>query len=135
MKQDQAFARGINTRLDIDVVSDQDYLNEFEKGYMGFDQTDRYFNGNRMNVDITLLTNENRHGVGILTDAENLCWEQEASAMMLSHNVKVAGLGTKGTLPRALVAIESVGKISGTYRLLLLTAGRYPEFLANMFWR
>ncbi len=104
-----------------------------ERGIWSIEQTDRYFNGNRMNVDVALLTNEKRQGVGILGNAENLCWEQGASSMMLSHNLKVAGLGTKGTLPRALVPIESVGKISGNFRLWLLTSGKYPEFLAKLF--
>jgi len=104
-----------------------------ERGLFTIDQTDRYFNGNRMNVDVALLTDASRRGFGFLGRAENLCWEQEATAMTVSHNVKVAGLGTKGTLPRLLVPIESVGKISGSYRLLFLTRNRFPDFLAKLF--
>jgi len=43
MKQDHVFPGGIKARLDLDVVSDQDYLDEFDDGYMGFDETDRFF--------------------------------------------------------------------------------------------
>ncbi|NLP09922.1 hypothetical protein GX408_05935, partial [bacterium] len=106
-----------------------------ERGLYTIDHTDRYFNGNRMNVDVALLTDANHRGFGLLGRAENLCWEQEASAITLCHNVKVAGLGTKGTLPRLLVPIESVGKISGSYRLIFLTRDRYPDFLAKIFPR
>jgi LPS-assembly protein len=34
----------INAKLDLDLVSDQDYLREFPSGYMGFEDTQNYFN-------------------------------------------------------------------------------------------
>jgi LPS-assembly protein len=43
MKHDQVLAKAFNLRLDLDLVSDQDYLHEFRSGYMGFDYTDAYF--------------------------------------------------------------------------------------------
>lgn len=43
MKHDQAFESGFTAKLDIDVVSDQDYLNEFRTGAFGYDETRRYF--------------------------------------------------------------------------------------------
>ncbi len=104
-----------------------------ERGIFSLAPSDRYFSGNRMNVDVALLTDENRRGICLLGNADNICWEQTASTMMVSHNVKVAGLGTKGTLPRLLVPIESIGTISGTFRLLPLPAGKYPDFLAQLF--
>ncbi len=43
MKHDQEVALGLNAKLDIDVVSDQDYLKEFKTSYNGFDSTQAYF--------------------------------------------------------------------------------------------
>ena len=43
MKHDQRLGGGINAKLDLDVVSDQDYLNEFKSGFNGFDTTRKYF--------------------------------------------------------------------------------------------
>lgn len=43
-KHDQALPSGFLARLDIDYVSDQDYLREFQYGYNGFDETRAYFN-------------------------------------------------------------------------------------------
>jgi len=43
MKHDQPAPFGLSAQLDIDVVSDQDYLKEFEHGYTGFEETDEYF--------------------------------------------------------------------------------------------
>jgi LPS-assembly protein len=42
-KSDQEFAAGVNAKLDLDVVSDQDYLREFDRGYTGYERTNRYF--------------------------------------------------------------------------------------------
>ncbi|MBU2623798.1 MAG: LPS-assembly protein LptD, partial [Proteobacteria bacterium] len=35
---------GFNAKVDLDFVSDQDYLHEFRDGYNGFDSTESYFN-------------------------------------------------------------------------------------------
>ncbi|MFW6271432.1 MAG: LPS-assembly protein LptD [Desulfosalsimonas sp.] len=43
MKADQELFAGATARLDIDIVSDQDYLREFSDGYMGHETTDDYF--------------------------------------------------------------------------------------------
>jgi LPS-assembly protein len=43
MKHDQRLAGGVNAKLDLDVVSDQDYLHEFKSGYDGFTATRDYF--------------------------------------------------------------------------------------------
>jgi LPS-assembly protein len=43
MKHDQELGWGLSAKLDLDVVSDQDYLHEFKSGYDGFDETRDYF--------------------------------------------------------------------------------------------
>ncbi len=43
MKNDQPLPHGFFARLDIDYVSDQDYLHEFKDGYTGFDETEKYY--------------------------------------------------------------------------------------------
>jgi LPS-assembly protein len=43
MKHDQSLPNGFLAKLDLDIVSDQDYLNEFEDGYSGFNETEDYF--------------------------------------------------------------------------------------------
>jgi len=45
MKADQALPREVTGRLDLDIVSDQDYLYEFKNGYSGFDDTRSDFIG------------------------------------------------------------------------------------------
>ena len=43
MKHDQPAPFGLSAQLDLDIVSDQDYLKEFEHGYTGFEETNEYF--------------------------------------------------------------------------------------------
>ncbi|CAN2039851.1 LPS-assembly protein [Candidatus Magnetomoraceae bacterium gMMP-15] len=43
MKHDQELPLGFAANLDLDIVSDQDYLREFKKGYSGFKQTKEYY--------------------------------------------------------------------------------------------
>ncbi len=43
MKHDQKLAFGWFGKIDMDIVSDQDYLREFQSGYSGFDKTEKYF--------------------------------------------------------------------------------------------
>ena len=43
MKNDQVLPFDFSARLDIDIVSDQDYLHEFKEGLTGFNETDAYF--------------------------------------------------------------------------------------------
>lgn len=43
LKQNQALFPGLNAKLDIDLVSDQDYLHEFASGTSGFEASRNYF--------------------------------------------------------------------------------------------
>ena len=43
MKQDHSLGHGVSMKLDLDIVSDQDYLIEFRGGYTGFENTRDYF--------------------------------------------------------------------------------------------
>ncbi len=43
MKSDQDLPGSFKAKLDMDLVSDQDYLREFRRGYSGFDSNDTYF--------------------------------------------------------------------------------------------
>ena len=43
MKNDQALSHDFFARLDIDIVSDQDYLHEFKENYTGYDDATAYF--------------------------------------------------------------------------------------------
>lgn len=50
-KLTQALPGDVKAALDLDIVSDQDYLHEFSGGYTGFNETKKYFN-NQFGRDI-----------------------------------------------------------------------------------
>lgn len=62
MKHDQIFSKLWSLKLDIDYVSDADYLREFKDGYTGFNATKNYFDDNfgRSLDDYDDTTRENR---------------------------------------------------------------------------
>ncbi|MFP4531776.1 MAG: LPS-assembly protein LptD [Desulfobacterales bacterium] len=43
MKADQEIPYGMDAQLDLDIVSDQDYLREFDDGYTGYNDVNDYF--------------------------------------------------------------------------------------------
>jgi len=45
-KHDQALPFGFSAKLDIDIISDHDYLHEFKHGYTGFEETSDYYYDN-----------------------------------------------------------------------------------------
>ncbi|MBU4289057.1 MAG: LPS assembly protein LptD [Proteobacteria bacterium] len=45
-KHDQAMPFGFSAKLDIDIISDHDYLHEFKHGYTGFKETSDYYTYN-----------------------------------------------------------------------------------------
>jgi LPS-assembly protein len=52
MKSDFLSDSGFKTSIDLDIVSDPDYLTDFDKGYMGFDFTEKVFSKNfSRNID------------------------------------------------------------------------------------
>ncbi len=74
MKHDQDLFGGFSAKLDLDIVSDQDYLKEFKSGYNGFDETNRYFEGffGRGLDDYTDTTRLNRLNLNRTWDRSSL---------------------------------------------------------------
>jgi len=66
MKHDQGLPFGFTGRIDLDIVSDQDYLTEFDSGYSGFDETRDYFR-DTFGRDLDDYNDPVRTNQGILT--------------------------------------------------------------------
>lgn len=82
MKHDQAFSSGFTARLDLDVVSDQDYLREFRDMYMGYDDTNlnffRYFGRDLDDYNDPVRTNRlniRKYWSGYALNAEALWYD------------------------------------------------------------
>lgn len=74
MKHDQALPFDMIAQIDGDIVSDQDYLLEFKKGYNSFDETNNYFFSTfgRGLDDYTDVTRTNRLNVKKLWNSYSL---------------------------------------------------------------
>lgn len=63
MKHNQDLFSGLSAKIDLDVVSDQDYLHEFKSGYDGFLYTRDYFRdtfGREINDETETVVRQNR---------------------------------------------------------------------------
>ena len=101
-------------------------------GFYSMKSDDRYFNGNRKNVDVVLIRDNADKGFGLFGNAENICWERGDAGIILSHNLKVAGLGTKFYKPLTLIPIQEIDKISGRFRLVMLDDNKYSNFISRI---
>ena len=88
MKHDQLLKYNVTAKIDLDVVSDQDYLKEFQGGYTGFDDTDTYYTKNFGRgldpVDETVRTNQvsfNKTGNTYSLSAD-LLWKDDVVARL-----------------------------------------------------
>lgn len=86
LKHDQLLKYNITSKIDLDVVSDQDYLKEFSSGYTGFDNADAYYTrsfGRGLDpIDETLRTNQvnfNKTGTKYSLSAD-LLWRDNVVA-------------------------------------------------------
>ncbi len=66
MKHDQGLPFGFRGRLDLDLVSDQDYLTEFRQGLTGFEQTRSYYR-NEFGRDIDDFNDPVRTNQAVMT--------------------------------------------------------------------
>ena len=93
---------------------------------------DLNFNGNRANVDDAILCDSKGNGIAILGDRSNISVEVINKQIVVSHNAKLMGMGNKGS--RALVKLfgNSVGEISGEFRIIPLRANQWQAKLIEL---
>lgn len=99
MKSTQMLPYELTGKLDLDVVSDQDYLTEFRDGYSGFDETADYFEKNygRGLDDYTDATRINTLIVGKSWEQYSLNVEGRWEDDLLKRNGKILVKGTPAT--------------------------------------
>ncbi len=99
MKNTQRLPHEFIGRLDLDVVSDQDYLTEFRDGYSGFDETAGYFEENfgRSLDDYTDTTRTNTLIVGKSWEQYSINFEGRWEDDLLKRNGKILVKGTPAT--------------------------------------
>lgn len=104
-----------------------------EHGLYTMQSTDLWFDGNRKNVEVAVLTDDAGNGVAMVCEPSNVAWEHAPEGILLSHNALVGGRGTKNTRTRYEYPVTEVGTIKGKFRIVPLIANKWPETLQRTF--
>jgi len=150
MKHDQLLKYGISTKIDLDVVSDQDYLKEFQDGYTGFDQTENYYTQNfgrgLDRVDETVRANQisfNKTGNAYSLTADIL-WNDDVVVRQSGdpddtlHTLpRITYTASKQALPDTPVFFDATGDYVHFYRETGARGNRvqmYPRAYYPLTW-
>ncbi|MGV8096846.1 MAG: glycoside hydrolase family 2 TIM barrel-domain containing protein [Mangrovibacterium sp.] len=109
---------------------DKYMLSDFGSHYLK--KGDLYFNGNRTNVHIAVLTDPQGNGIAILADGANIAVELNNGHIVVSHNAKLMGVGNKATLARIKLDGNNLGEIRGSFRIIPLRANQWPVKLVEV---
>jgi beta-galactosidase len=96
-------------------------------------KNDINFNGNRSNVKIAVLTNDEGNGIAILGNPENISVELNNHRIVVSHNVLLSGVGNKKSMPEKIVWAKDVPEIKGELEIIPLRKKHWPEILKKLF--
>lgn len=122
MKGTQSMPYNLTGKLDLDVVSDQDYLTEFRDGYTGFDESAGYFEKNfgRGLDDYTNTSRTNTIIVGKSWDQYSLSVEGRWTDDLLKRQGRILVEGTGATADQEAIpdTIRNYSDIDDTVQSL-----------------
>ena len=90
---------------------------------------DIHFDGNRQDVGAALFIDPDGNGIALLPtdDGFDLSVERDGNGVIAGHNSRVSGVGSKFTLPDVRVEPAQSPKLGGSFHMLPLKAGAWPE--------
>jgi len=109
---------------------DKHRLNDF--GIHLIKKGDINFNGNRRNVELAVLTDNQGNGIALLCDKSNISVELRNNQIIVSNNSFVSGEGNKKNMPITLIKAEEVSEIEGKITIIPLNAGRWPKKIKDI---
>ena len=108
----------------------KDALNEF--GIFHLNRADLNFQGNRRQVELSLLTGPDGAGVALGGTDMDVAVEREGESTILSHNALISGRGTKFARPDTAIEAGDKLAIKGHFTLLPLSSV-WPSLLTDWF--
>lgn len=108
----------------------KEQLDEF--GLFHLNREDLYFQGNRRETELALLTTPSGAGIALATAAADVAVERDANKTRLSQNALLSGLGNKAWLPETVVDLTKTPRIAGSFTLVLLEE-TWPTALTRWF--
>jgi hypothetical protein len=99
------------------------------------DPYNRYYNGNRANVDVVAMTDRTGSGLGIIMDKAMISLEKHTNGMIFSHLLGVAGKGNKtgGMMTLLPVNADKIKSAQGTLRIMVLESDNWPDLFQTYF--
>ena len=93
----------------------------------------RFFTGNRMHVDAAAVMSA-QGGAAVLCDDDQVSWAlTDDGGILLTHNARVASLGTKFKKPRVQISAETLEPVGGGFRIYLWKKKKVPSRLQGIF--
>jgi beta-galactosidase len=108
----------------------KDALNEFGLHHLGRD--DLYFQGNRRQVELALLTTPQGSGIALGGTGMDVAVEREGDATVLSHNAVISGRGNKFVGPDQMIKAEDRPRIAGKITVFMIP-DQWPTVLREWF--
>jgi beta-galactosidase len=108
----------------------KDRLNEF--GLFNLNREDLYFQGNRRETQLAMLTTAAGEGIAVSAASSDVAVDREGADTLLSHNAVISGLGNKGVQPEVFLDAAKVGHVAGAFTIVPLT-NAWPSPLSRWF--
>lgn len=92
-----------------------------------FDAANRMYAGDRTEVDLASATDDKGNGLGVVCQSGTVSLEPDGGTAFFSHILRSAGHGEKRTFSKVNINGPDLKPVSGSLRLMPLTAGQWPE--------
>ncbi len=89
-----------------------------ERGWYEMDSAHIHFDGNRHRTDMVFLSGSSGNGLMMGGEKAQIAWRREEGVIRLSHNLVVAGLGTKFKMPKTTWQAGDIGIRKGKFILI-----------------
>ncbi|MBA7650644.1 Beta-galactosidase [subsurface metagenome] len=98
------------------------------------DPESRYYEGNRANVDMAVVTDGKGNGIGVICNGSTLSLEQRQGQQIFSQVLRSSGKGNKtgGMMTLLPVKAAEVKSEKGTMRFVPLEAGKWPVLFEDV---
>ncbi len=103
-----------------------------ERGFFTKTPKSLYFNGNHMNVDLTLFHDSKDVGFAMFFNQANARWDLK-DYLYFTHNLLVAGYGTKFYKSKVTIDMSKLSAASGDFLLSVFDKDNYPQILQKYF--
>jgi len=104
-----------------------------QKGFYRMDTSNIYFGGNRHLTEIVLLADERGNGMVMGGDQQKVAWRKREDKVHLTHNLLVAGLGTKFKMPKTVWLAKDMNMQQGSFVLIPVLRNKRPSLVENVF--